>query len=75
MASERARPRAPPFIDPPGYARHRPEATLLYVLVERQVSWSVRGARSAARGDHPLGRGAWAERRGWARAPPQASLL
>jgi hypothetical protein len=26
MASERTRPRAPPFIDPPGYARHRPEA-------------------------------------------------
>jgi len=37
MASERttARPRAPPFIDPPGYARLRPEATLLYQLVER----------------------------------------
>jgi hypothetical protein len=26
---------APPFIDPPGYARHRPEATLLYQLVEQ----------------------------------------
>jgi ribosomal protein S27E len=36
MARERAtRSRAPPFIDPPGYARHRPEATLLYQLVER----------------------------------------
>lgn len=36
MGSERvARPRAPPFIDPPGYARHRPEETLLYALVER----------------------------------------
>jgi hypothetical protein len=36
MASERAaRPRAPPFIDPLGYARHRPEETLLYQLVER----------------------------------------
>jgi hypothetical protein len=36
MARERtARPRAPPFIDPPGYARHRPAATLLYQLVER----------------------------------------
>ena len=36
MASERAaRPRAPPFIDPPGYARHRPGQTLLYQLVER----------------------------------------
>jgi hypothetical protein len=30
------RPRAPPFLDPPGYARHRPEATLLYRLVERR---------------------------------------
>jgi hypothetical protein len=29
-----ARPRAPPFIDPLGYARHRPETTLLYQLVE-----------------------------------------
>ena len=29
------RPRAPPFLDPPGYARHRPEATLLYQLVEQ----------------------------------------
>lgn len=38
MASERARPRAPPFIDPLGYARHRPEATLLYRLAERHYS-------------------------------------
>jgi len=35
MASERVRPCAPPFIAPPGYERHRPEATLLYALVER----------------------------------------
>ena len=35
MPSERARARAPPFIDPPGYAGHRPEETLLYRLVER----------------------------------------
>jgi hypothetical protein len=36
MASEPAAwPGAPLFIDPPGYARHRPEATLLYALVER----------------------------------------
>ena len=27
--------RAPPFLDPPGSARHRPAATLLYQLVER----------------------------------------
>jgi hypothetical protein len=34
MASARAAlRRAPPFIDPPGYARHRPEETLLYQLV------------------------------------------
>jgi hypothetical protein len=26
---------APPFLDPPGYARHRPGATLLYQLAER----------------------------------------
>jgi hypothetical protein len=30
-----ARRRAPLFIDPPGYARHRPEETLLYQVVER----------------------------------------
>jgi hypothetical protein len=36
MASEPAASRhAPPFIDPPGYARHRPEETLLYRVVER----------------------------------------
>jgi hypothetical protein len=29
------RPRAPPFIDPAGYSQHRPEATLLYRLVEQ----------------------------------------
>ena len=29
------RPRAPPFIDPSGYVQHRPEATLLYQLVEQ----------------------------------------
>jgi ribosomal protein S27E len=37
MASGRAASRrAPPFIDPPGYARHRPEETLLYRLVEER---------------------------------------
>ena len=31
MARARAaRPRAPPLVDPPRYARHRPEETLLY---------------------------------------------
>ncbi|HLF11929.1 MAG TPA: hypothetical protein VJA26_12010 [Gammaproteobacteria bacterium] len=27
--------RTPPFVDPPGYARHRPEETLLYQLFEQ----------------------------------------
>ena len=30
----RSAARAPAFIDPAGYARHRPERTLLYQLVE-----------------------------------------
>lgn len=29
------RPSAPPFVEPPGYARHRPESALLYRLVEQ----------------------------------------
>src|SRR5687768_11159503 len=49
MASERARPRAPPFIDPPGYARHRPEATLLYQLVERHYPELVAVREAAGR--------------------------
>ncbi|MBK6598106.1 MAG: hypothetical protein IPG25_09580 [Proteobacteria bacterium] len=28
-------PRVPTFIDPSGHAQHRPEATLLYRLVEQ----------------------------------------
>jgi ribosomal protein S27E len=47
MASEQARARAPPFIDPPGYARHRPEATLLYRIVERHYPELV-AVRAAA---------------------------
>ena len=35
VAVSQRRPCSPPFIDPPGYARHRPEATLLYQLVEQ----------------------------------------
>ena len=35
VAASQRRPRAPPFVDPPGYARHRPESTLLYQLVEQ----------------------------------------
>jgi hypothetical protein len=34
-AASARRPRAPLFIDPPGYARHRPETTLFYQLVEQ----------------------------------------
>lgn len=33
VAAPARRPRAPPFVDPLGYARHRPETTLLYQLV------------------------------------------
>ncbi|MDH4312597.1 MAG: transposase zinc-binding domain-containing protein, partial [Gammaproteobacteria bacterium] len=35
VAHRARRPRAPPFRDPPGYRRHRPEATLLYQLVQQ----------------------------------------
>jgi hypothetical protein len=50
MASERAeRLRAPPFIDPPGYGRHRPEATLLYQLVERHYAEFVVTRAAAGR--------------------------
>jgi len=41
------RPRAPPFLDPPGYARHRPEDTLLYQLVEQHYP-AIRELRSEA---------------------------
>ena len=41
------RARAPAFVDPPGYARHRPEATLLYRLVERHYP-AFRELRAAA---------------------------
>jgi hypothetical protein len=39
--------RAPPFLDPPGYARHRPESTLLYQLVEQHYP-AFRDLRSEA---------------------------
>ena len=32
-AAHARRPRAPPVVEPPGYARHRPENTLLHQLV------------------------------------------
>jgi ribosomal protein S27E len=48
MASRSEAPRrAPPFIDPPGYARHRPEQTLLYQLVEAHYP-AFLAAREAA---------------------------
>ena len=50
MASKQAaRLRAPPFIDPPGYARHRPEATLLYQLLERHYPELVATREAAGR--------------------------
>jgi hypothetical protein len=50
MASEQAeRLRAPPFVDPPGYLRHRPEATLLYQLVERHYPGLVTAREAAGR--------------------------
>lgn len=44
-----SRPRAPHFIDPPGYARHRPEATLLYRLIERHYPEFVAAREAAGR--------------------------
>jgi len=50
MASEcAARGRAPPFINSPGYARHRPEATLLFQLVERHYPQFVAARETAGR--------------------------
>jgi hypothetical protein len=49
MASERARPRAPPFVDPPGHARHGPEATLLYRIVERHYPEFTAARETAGR--------------------------
>jgi ribosomal protein S27E len=50
MASDRAaRPRAPPFVYLPGYARHKPEATLLYQLVERYYPEPVAVREAAGR--------------------------
>ena len=85
MAAERARPRAPPFIDPPGYFRHRPEATLLYALVERHIPSSSPRAKPLAGRCRSMQR-IFAHRRErgeeetltvalGARAPPQAPLF
>ncbi len=45
MAARRGE-RAPAFIDPPGYSRHRPERTLLYEIVAQHYS-AFREAREA----------------------------
>jgi ribosomal protein S27E len=45
------RPPSPAFLDPPGYARHRPERTLLYQLVEQHYP-AFRELPAAA--DRPL---------------------
>jgi len=83
MARARAaRPRAPPFIDPPG-TRHRPEETLLYQqcarcggrlkvlasIEERELIERILAHRRERVGEEAM----TASLR--ARAPPQASLL
>src|SRR5689334_364238 len=47
------RPRVPPFIDPPGYARHRPEETLLYRLVEEHYPAFLAARDSRIRAARP----------------------
>ena len=42
-----AGPTAPPFIDPPGFARHRAQEMLLYGLVERDVTARETAGRRA----------------------------
>jgi hypothetical protein len=51
-----AQQRAPPFIAPPGYARHRPEQTLLYQLVERHYQAFLAAREAAGR---PLPKYVW----------------
>ncbi len=46
------RPHGPLFLDPPGYARHRPEDTLLYRLVEQHYP-AFREIRAMADGPPP----------------------
>jgi hypothetical protein len=48
MASERTLPRAPPFIDPPGYARHRPEDEVLPAKPIVGLVFSLRVSGAAA---------------------------
>ncbi|HET9534938.1 MAG TPA: hypothetical protein VFP43_06295 [Mesorhizobium sp.] len=60
VAARARRTRAPPFIDPPGYARHRPERMLLY-----QFGAEPERALPQHQAELPLG----------ARAPPLRSSL
>lgn len=54
MASTPAAPRvAPPFIDPPGYARHWPEETLLYQLIEQHYPAFLAAREAAGRPTSP----------------------
>jgi hypothetical protein len=58
MASERSRPRAPPFIDPPGYTRHRPEATPhIFAIDDRACMNMLRALNSTTR--YPPSMTAW----------------
>jgi hypothetical protein len=40
-AARARRPSSPPFIDPPGYGRHRPESTLLSINEALQLGLAV----------------------------------
>ena len=42
VAVRARRLRAPHFLDPSGYARHRPDARLLYQLIERPIDQCAR---------------------------------
>ncbi len=54
LAASAQRPRAPPFIDPPGHARHQPETPLLYRLVEQHYAdfRELRGREGRSLPDH-----------------------
>jgi hypothetical protein len=41
--------RAPPFVDPPGYAQHRPERTVLYHLVQQHYPAFLAGREAVGR--------------------------
>jgi len=65
MARRGASRHGPSFLDPPGFARHRPKATLLYQLVEQNDDWqlqrrymSLETLRTLS-DNHPLGCPPW----------------